>query len=257
MAMSASVLSAILEYYHWKAALYVLVGITIVTLIGKRIMLLIPTIKQAQVINKEAAAKKMSRDYYAANQKRNNAWGVLYFAATFVLGVPFCTTLDTQSVWKILFDIFIILMVYDFFYYFTHRFLFHDSDVLRGPLMWVHAVHHQQNNPCRLDSSYIHPLEVAIGMGLYIATVLVLSVFMGAFHVATIVVTWIAFMEINLHNHDLWVADKSPYKYLNYVSKMHHVHHAKFTGGNFATISLLYDWLFGTYDTGDGYNKKR
>jgi sterol desaturase/sphingolipid hydroxylase (fatty acid hydroxylase superfamily) len=71
----------------------------------------------------------------------------------------------------------------------------------------------------------------------------------------TIIITWIAFSEINLHNHDLWKADKFPFKYLNYMSVMHHHHHAKFTGGNFATISLLFDWLFGTYDVGQGYKK--
>jgi len=32
---------------------------------------------------------------------------------------------------------------------------------------------------------------------------------------------------------------------------MHHYHHAKFTGGNFATITLLYDWMFGTLDHGE------
>jgi len=31
---------------------------------------------------------------------------------------------------------------------------------------------------------------------------------------------------------------------------MHHNHHATFTGGNYATISLLYDWMFGTLDDG-------
>jgi sterol desaturase/sphingolipid hydroxylase (fatty acid hydroxylase superfamily) len=32
---------------------------------------------------------------------------------------------------------------------------------------------------------------------------------------------------------------------------MHHNHHARFTGGNYATITLLYDWMFGTLDHGD------
>lgn len=71
---------------------------------------------------------------------------------------------------------------------------------------------------------------------------------MGRFHVATIVITWVAFSEINQHNHDLWTADRFPFKYLKTMSVMHHNHHASFTGGNFATISLLYDWIFGTLD---------
>jgi sterol desaturase/sphingolipid hydroxylase (fatty acid hydroxylase superfamily) len=117
--------------------------------------------------------------------------------------------------------------------------------------MWMHAVHHRQHNPCKMDSSYIHPLEVAIGLGLYVMTILVLSRFMGNFHLATIVITWIAFSEINLHNHNLWESDRFPFRYLNYLSKMHHNHHARFTGGNYATITLLYDWMFGTLDHGD------
>ena len=36
---------------------------------------------------------------------------------------------------------------------------------------------------------------------------------------------------------------------------MHHNHHARFTGGNFATITLLYDWLFGTIDYGKGWRQ--
>lgn len=103
-----------------------------------------------------------------------------------------------------------------------------------GPLVWMHALHHQQHNPCRQDSSYIHPLEVALGLGLYTATTFLLSRFMGSFHVATVVVTWLAFTEINLHNHDLRESDRLPFRYLNYVARMHHNHHAKFLGGNVA-----------------------
>jgi sterol desaturase/sphingolipid hydroxylase (fatty acid hydroxylase superfamily) len=80
---------------------------------------------------------------------------------------------------------------------------------------------------------------------------------MGNFHVVTIVVTWLAFSEINLHNHDLWKAERSPLRYLTTMSEMHHNHHAKFTGGNFATISLLYDWMFGTLDYGDEAKKAK
>ena len=96
-----------------------------------------------------------------------------------------------------------------------------------------------------------------MGLGLYAGSIFVLSLIMGEFHVATIVITWLAFSEINNHNHDLWEEERFPYKYLSYMSKMHHHHHAKFTGGNFATISLLYDWLFGTYDLGNGYKKAK
>lgn len=125
-----------------------------------------------------------------------------------------------------------------------------------GPLMWVHAVHHRQHNPCRQDSSYIHPIEVALGLGLCAGTIFGLSRVMGDFHVVTIILTWVAFSQINLHNHDLWETDRFPFRYLATMSRMHHNHHARFTGGNFATITLLYDWMFGTLDQGQGYGRK-
>lgn len=239
--------SSLLSQYHWQLSLYALVGIMAVTFIGKYLLLLIPTIKQAHLLNKAAAEKKMSRESYAANQKWNRSWGMLDHAVIFICILPFCLTGEAQPWWKVLLDTFVILMFYDFFYYLTHRFLFHDG-VLGGPLIWVHAVHHRQHDPCRLDSSYIHPLEVAMGLGLYAGSIFVLSRLMGPFHVSTIVITWVAFSQINLHNHDLWATDRFPYKYLSFTSKMHHIHHAKFTGQNYATISLLFDWLFGTYD---------
>lgn len=251
----SSIMASIAEQYHWQLSLYAFLGIMAVTFIGKQLLLLIPTIKEAQALNKEAVDKKMTRAFYAANQKKNRYWGFSYMAVIFALILPFCLTLEPEPWWSVLLDIVVILMFYDFFYYLVHRFLFHDGGFLGGPLMWVHAVHHQQNNPCRQDSSYIHPLEVALGLGLYAGSIFVLSRFMGNFHVVTIVITWVAFSEINLHNHDLWKADRFPFKYLKTMSVMHHNHHAKFTGGNFATISLLYDWMFGTLDKGDGYKK--
>ncbi len=255
--MDTPLFSTLLEHYHWQLSLLTLAGIVAVTVIGKQLLLLVPTLKQAQRLNKEVAEKKMSREFYAANQKWNRKWGISFQLVIFALILPFCLTLEAQPWWEVLLDIVVILMFYDFFYYLVHRFLFHDGGFMGGPLMWVHAVHHQQRDPCRMDSSYIHPLEVALGLGLYAASIFVLSRFMGNFHVATIVITWVAFSEINLHNHDRWNSDRFPFKYLNYMSKMHHVHHAKFTGGNFATISLLYDWLFGTYDLGEGYKGQR
>jgi sterol desaturase/sphingolipid hydroxylase (fatty acid hydroxylase superfamily) len=254
--MSNTILTWLQEHYDWQATLLAAVGIAALTLIAKQLVLLVPTVRAAAERNQEAYLKKMERPNYAANQKWNRKWGMLDQVVIFGLILPFCLTLAPQPWWQMLLDIVVILMVYDFFYYLVHRFLFHDGGLLGGPLMWVHAVHHRQHNPCRMDSSYIHPLEVVLGLGLYAGTIFVLSRFMGDFHVVTLVLTWVAFSQINLHNHDLWESDRFPFRYLNTMSVMHHNHHAKFTGGNFATISLLYDWMFGTLDYGDEKRRK-
>lgn len=241
--------------YHWQLSLITLVAIFAVTFVASRLALLVPAFREASRINREAYAQKMRKPSYAANQRSNRRWGVVFFAIIFGLVLPFCLTAEPQPWWRVAIDAVVILMVYDFFYYLAHRFLFHDEGFFGGPLLWVHAVHHRQHNPCRGDSSFIHPLEVAVGLSLYVGTAFLLSRFMGDFHVVTIVITWIAFSEINLHNHDLWTPDRFPFRYVNTMAKMHHNHHARFTGGNFATISLLYDWLFGTLDYGDAPRK--
>lgn len=255
--MEASFLEILLQNYEWQLSLYAGLAIIAATYLGKGVAWLVPTLRHAARLNRDTFRKKMEKPHYAANHKWNRKWAPLYLAVIFGLMLPFCLTAEPQPWWNILLDVFVILMFYDFFYYLTHRFLFHDNGFLGGPLVWVHAVHHRQHNPCRMDSSYIHPIEVAIGLGLYATSILVLALIMGPFHVVTIVVTWIIFNQINLHNHDLWEADRFPFKYLNYVSVMHHNHHARFTGGNYATISLLYDWMFGTLDHGQGWKEQR
>jgi len=249
--MHTPFLEALRESYHWQLSLIAFAAIMAATFALNRGLALIPTFKAAQQLNAETLARKMQKPEYAANQKWNRKWGLVDQLVIFAVILPFCLTLEPQPWWRVLRDIVVILMFYDFFYYLVHRFLFHKNGFLGGPLVWVHAIHHRQKNPCRADSSYIHPIEVAMGLGLYAASIFVLAQLMGPFHVVTIVITWLAFSEINQHNHDLWTADRFPYRYLNTMAKMHHNHHAKFTGGNFATISLLYDWMFGTLDYGE------
>lgn len=251
------ILAWVVEHYHWQLSLLAGAGIIAVSVIGGRLFSLVSTIREAEQLNRTAFQKKMEKPVYAANQKWNRKWGAIYTAVIFLVVLPFCLTAAPQSWWRLPRDVFVILMVYDFFYYSMHRFLFHNNGFMGGPLVWVHAVHHQQLNPCRNDSSYIHPIEVACGLGLYVACIFVLSRFMGEFSVATLIITWVAFSQINLHNHDLWTSDHFPFKYLKYMSDTHHYHHARFTGGNYATISLLYDWMFGTLDHGQGWGKQR
>ena len=251
-----AVLSSLAERYDWLATLYAIGGLAMLTAVGKLITQLVPTLKAANRLNRDTLARKMERPSYAENQAWNRKWGAIFAVIVFALMVPFSVTLEVHSLGRMALDVVVVLFVYDFFYYLMHRFLFHDSSFLGGPLMWVHAVHHRQHNPCRQDSSFIHPIEVAMGLGLFALTTLVLALVMGPFNVVTFVITWTAFSQINLHNHTLWTSDRFPFRYMNYLSRMHHNHHARFTGGNFATISLLYDWMFGTLDDGSGWQKR-
>jgi sterol desaturase/sphingolipid hydroxylase (fatty acid hydroxylase superfamily) len=252
-----ALLSTITGNYRLDLSLYTLVGMGLVLGVIYVIAGLNPVIARERLINKETFAKKMQRAHYAANQKVNSRWIMSHLLVIFFGIIPFVVTLDGQPWWSYLVDIFVLLMVYDFFYYLTHRFLYHDSAFLGGPLKSIHAVHHQQVNPCRNDATYIHPIEAALGLYLFVVCIAVLSAFMGKFHLVSVIFAWAIYGEINLQNHTRWTVDRFPFKYLNYMSKMHHYHHAKFTGGNFALVSLFYDWLFGSYDTGSGYGNRK
>ncbi len=254
--MSTSVLTSILAQGDWMLSLYVALGALSVFILGRYLLLMNPALEQTRELNVAVARERESLGFYPPIQKRSKFWGLLTQLCVFTLVVPFSVTATSQPWWQVLLDIFLILMVYDFFYYLVHRFLFHDGP-LGAPLKWVHAVHHQMKNPCRMDSAYLHPIETCLGIALYAATFGLLALVLGQFHVVTAIVTFVAFSAINQHNHDRMEVDRFPFKYLKYMSDMHHVHHARFTGGNFATISLFYDWLFGTYDTGSGWGKNR
>jgi sterol desaturase/sphingolipid hydroxylase (fatty acid hydroxylase superfamily) len=245
-----------LAHYEWKLALYTVAAIVASLTVGRYFLFLIPALQKVKRLNLATAKERMKKDYYKRNQIRGAIPALFFQFAYSAVVLPFLLTSTTQPWWRIPVDAFVILMVYDFVYYLTHRFLFH-AGPFGGPLMWMHAVHHQQKNPCRLDSSYIHPLESIIGLTLYFGTVTGLAMIMGTFQVATITLTYFVFLEVNQHNHDLMETDTGSFQYLPSASALHHVHHARFTGGNFGTLSSFYDRLFGTYDTGAGWGRTR
>ncbi|MCB2047539.1 MAG: sterol desaturase family protein [Novosphingobium sp.] len=250
--MNTAPLEAILHTYAIHLSILAFVLVALVNKLGAFLVRRVPTAREAEGINRDVAHQKLQKPNYVANMMMNRKWGTVFSAVIFGLIMPFCLTLETQVWWMYPVQIVTILMVYDFFYYWAHRVLFHDTPGRVGPLKWVHATHHRQLNPCRMDSAYLNPIETAIGLGLYVLTIALLSLVFGRFHVGMIVVTWVAFQQINLHNHDLWPRDKLGGGYIATMTEMHHHHHARFTGGNFATISLLYDWMFGTLDYGKG-----
>jgi len=253
--METSIFSTLAENYEGWLSLIMAVCVVVIPMLLSKVLTKFGTFKEISDLNQAVVDQKSQKPAWVKNQQWNRKWGSFFTAIIYICIIPFCITAEPQAWWQYFVDIFVILMVYDFFYYLTHRFLFHDG----GPLVWVHAIHHQQKNPCRMDSSYIHPLEVAMGLGLYVGTVYGLSFIMGDFHIVTLILTWIVFSEINLHNHDRQESAGNNFvsRYLKYASDMHHNHHARFIGGNFATISLLYDWMFGTLDNGDGWGKHK
>ena len=237
-------LSTVWQHYDIVASMLALACIVGITVVGKKLLFRVPALGEMRALNKQKDKPKWALEKYPPVVRATQKTGMYCNLVFFLFLLPFCITLESQSAWKVLLDIFIILMFYDFFYYLAHRFWFHGQ----GRMRKIHAVHHQARNPTYLDAHYVHPLETFVGLGMFLMSIVLLSAVLGPFQITTIVVTYLIFTNINQINHVFLDLPYFPYKSMNWVVAKHHVHHENMHKGNYATITLFYDKLFGTLD---------
>ena len=245
--MSVEWLSSV---YDWKAGMALIVMVVALGKFGRWLVFKVPAFQGVREQNRALDKERLGRDKYPPMIKRSIRAGMWTNLAFFFVMAPLVVSFEPRPLWRGLFDIVLILMVYDFFYYLTHRFLFHAAHDSRFAVLRffrrVHAVHHQARDPSHIDAFYVHPVETTIGQLLFHFTVLGLGVALGGFHVVSVAIASLVYIQLNTFNH---VKFELPgYKVLNWISFKHHVHHIDMQKGNYATITLLYDKLFGTLD---------
>lgn len=236
--------SELLTHYHWQEALLTLVAIIALTKIGKFLAFRVPALAEMRRQNLAADAEKFAKPKYPPVVRASQKVGLAVNVGFFLLILPWVVTLETQPLWLMALHVFTILMVYDLFYYLAHRFWFHGN----GRMRQVHAVHHQARNPTHIDGFYVHPVETFVGLTLFVATIGLLAPWLGSFHVGTVVITYVIYTQLNTINHTQVTLPYFPFKTLTWITAKHHVHHENMHKGNYATITLLYDKLFGTLD---------
>jgi sterol desaturase/sphingolipid hydroxylase (fatty acid hydroxylase superfamily) len=236
--------SWLVEHYDWLASLVSLLSIIAVSLVGKYLAFKVPDLQRMRELNRQHDRQKLAQSKYPPVVAANRKVGLACNLTFFIVILPFCATLESQPAWKILLDIIAILMFYDFIYYLSHRFWFHG----KGWMRQLHALHHQARNPTHIDAHYVHPFETFIGISLYVATVAALAALLGPFNAATIVVTFVVFVQVNTINHTYIDLPRFPFKTLTWITAKHHRHHENMQMGNYATITLLYDRMFGTFE---------
>ncbi len=230
--------------YDWMAALVFVGTLILLTVVGKFLVFKIPALQQMRELNHETDKLKLSRKRFREAVKTNNKAGLitnLVFYATFL---PLCVNLEPRPLWRHGVDIVAVLMLFDFFYYLTHRFVFHGK-ILRK----VHALHHEVRTPTYIDALYVHPLETTIGLGLFLGSIPLIAVATGgplsAFSMA---VATLLFTQLNTLNHTYVNLPYFPFKTVDAITSIHAAHHVDMNQGNFATLTMLYDWLFGTLE---------
>lgn len=235
--------------YDWQASLLTFVILGLSVAVTQFIVFKVPALARTRDANREENQRKWRElgKKYHHRVKASQKVGLTINAVFYVAILPFFVSLQSQPLWRIALDVFLVLMVYDFFYYLVHRFLFHGQGYFRR----VHAVHHQaRSRVSSIDSYLLHPWEIFIGIALYFATIVVLgAVGLAPFHVATIVLSNFIYTQLNQINHCRIDLDFFPFRTLNWVAMKHDAHHLDMHRGNYATITLLYDKLLGTLET--------
>jgi sterol desaturase/sphingolipid hydroxylase (fatty acid hydroxylase superfamily) len=56
------------------------------------------------------------------------------------------------------------------------------------------------------------------------------------------------FTQVNTINHTYVNLPYFPFKTVDTITSIHAAHHVNMDCGNFATLTMIYDWLFGTLE---------
>jgi sterol desaturase/sphingolipid hydroxylase (fatty acid hydroxylase superfamily) len=230
--------------YDWQAGLALFVMVVALTKIAKFFAFKVPALEQERLKNRELDKAKLALEKYRPVIKATHKVGAISNLIFFALIAPFFVSLAPQAWWKVPLDILVILVVYDFLYYLMHRFLFHGQGYFRQ----VHAVHHQARNPTYIDAHYVHPLETFMGLNMFLLLIPLLSLVLGSYHVVTIGLCFVIYTQLNIINHCKIELDEPQFRALNWISAKHAVHHENMQRGNYASLFLLYDRMFGTLD---------
>jgi sterol desaturase/sphingolipid hydroxylase (fatty acid hydroxylase superfamily) len=142
------------------------------------------------------------------------------------------------AAWIVALEFVAVLFVYDFAYYFVHRFLFHEWKVLRR----VHTVHHVAKYPTAIDSLYLHPVETVIGLALLFGTIALV----GPISTVAFGAVFLVYSLLNILNHSGLDLDFFPFRTITWLARKHDKHHVGMRSGNYSTITPLPDIVFGT-----------
>jgi sterol desaturase/sphingolipid hydroxylase (fatty acid hydroxylase superfamily) len=230
--------------YDWQATLVFLATLIGSTLALRFLAFQVPALQRMRELNREADRTKLSRKRFADAVKASNRAGLATNVVFYATVLPFCVSLEPRPLWRHAVEIVAVLMIFDFFYYLTHRFVFH------GKLLHkVHALHHQARTPTYVDALYVHPLETAIGLLLFLGSIPLVAAVSGApLSAGSMAVATLVFTQRNIVNHTWVNLPYFPFKTLSAVTQVHAAHHVDMSHGNYATLTMLYDRLFGTYE---------
>jgi len=230
--------------YDWLAALIFLGALILMTMVLRFLIFKVPELQRMRKLNHEADRLKLSRKRFKEAVKVNNRAGLITNVVFYIAVLPFCVSLEPRPLWRHAVDIVAVLLVFDFFYYWVHRSLFHGRTLQK-----VHSLHHQARTPTYVDALYVHPVETTIGLILFLGSIPLVAAFAGApLSAWSMAVATLIFTQLNTLNHCYVNLPYFPFKTIDYITGVHAAHHVDMSHGNYATLTMFYDKIFGTYE---------
>ena len=170
----------------------------------------------------------------------NMPFSAIVVVASSLLLSPILFYEHAVPLWRILLEGVTVIFLYDFMYYFVHRYPFHEWKMLRD----AHAIHHAAQNPRAIDSFLLHPTETFLGLALLFTSILIV----GGIHIWTFAPIFVAYTSLNVFNHAGIALPYFPFKTIGILAIKHDRHHHSMLSGNYASISPLPDYVFGTLE---------
>lgn len=230
--------------FDWQAGVVVVAAIILTTQLGTFLAFKVPALHRMREINREQDALKKTKKRFRAGIKASMQVGLATNLIFFLLLVPFVVTLEAKPAWRYVTDVVLVLLTFDFFYYLVHRGLLHGVPYFKR----IHALHHEVRKPTHVDAFYVHPLETFIGQAIFMGSVIGLGALVGPFHVGSVAAAYLLYVQLNLINHTYVDLPYFPFKTLNWITTKHAIHHLDMNKGNYATITMIYDYMFGTLE---------
>ncbi|MBL4704234.1 MAG: sterol desaturase family protein [Flavobacteriales bacterium] len=144
------------------------------------------------------------------------------------------------DVLTILWQVMVVLLIDDLWFYFLHRWMHRNKKMLK----MVHSIHHRAFSPLALEYIYVHPAEWLLGyIGPFVGMMLVASI-----SPISIWGFWIYQAIRNLHEIDVHSGFRSLFsQWIPFwgENEHHDLHHEKLDG-NYATTFTHWDYIFKT-----------
>ena len=169
----------------------------------------------------------------------NGVLAASMYAVAVIVGADVLYQKDiVNSVLRVAIESLFVVLVYDFLYYFLHRWL-HTPRMMRR----VHGVHHRVHVPEAMDGLYLHPMETFAGVALLFVAMAVV----GPISAASFLTVAFVHSVANIATHTNLVVPYAAFALFNYWAVRHDFHHSTHRNRNYASIFPFWDRMFGTY----------